>query len=355
VDWYSAAAARPRRARDRAAYFPLVDRISYPDTPAHARGLGVESNLSLFTLPPFTLGSAMPFSTDPKDAEVRKKGTLDCTLAVSANLVVNFHSSKPPTQAQVQFLEDALFIAKRALLAARTIVHDMRSAILSAKFSRASITEIDGELKPAIYETFTYHMHFPALTDRKDWSAWQPDLETMTEFFAADCQYLFGRPVVGDTIRLVLKPAYAVVTNKELQKKITGDGTASEGFVNLKKSAWAKIDQKPELFEEWVGGSYKFQPEEWGNIKVDFALLSKVPRLQIAGTLIHESTHKMKNAVDHCYASSTGAYKSLTKAQAMDNADSYAFVAISLYKMAYIKNDNALKLLGSTKAIDTES
>ena len=297
----------------------------------------------------------MPFSTDPKDAEVRAKGTLDRTLAVSANLVVNFHSSRPPTQYQVQFLEDALFMAKRALLAARTIVHDMRAAILSTSFSRASVTDSKGELEPAIYDTFTNHMHFPELKDRKDWRAWESDLETMTEFFAADCQYLFGRPVVGDTIRLVLKPAFAVVTNPELQLKITGDGKASEGFVNLKKSAWKKIDQNPSLFEEWIGGRFKFQPEEWGNIKVDFTLLGKVPRLQIAGTLIHESTHKMKNAVDHCYASSSGTYKTLTKAQAMDNADSYAFVAISLYKMTYIKNDKKLKELGTSKSIDTES
>jgi hypothetical protein len=297
----------------------------------------------------------MPFSTDPKQAEVRQKGTLDRTLAVSANLVVNFHSSRPPTQAQVQFLEDALFMAKRALLAARTIVHDMRAAILSPSFSRASITDSNGELKPAIYDTFTYHMHFPELTDRKDWRAWESDLETMTDFFAADCQYLFGRPVVGDTYRLVLKPQFAVVTNPQLQVKITGDGTASEGFVNLRKSAWQKIDQNPALFDEWVNGRYKFQPDEWGNIKVDFTLLGTVPRLQIAGTLIHESTHKMKNAVDHCYASSSGSYKMLTKAQAMDNADSYAFVAISLYKMTYIKNDKKLKELGSSKTIDAES
>jgi hypothetical protein len=297
----------------------------------------------------------MTFSTDPKDAEVRKKGTLDRTLTVSANLVVNFYSGQPPTQRQVQILEDSLFIAKRALLAARTIVHDMRAALLDPSFSRASITDSKGNLKPAIYDTFTNHMHFAELKDRTDWRAWASDLETMTEFFAADCQYLFGRPVVGDTHRLVLKPAFAVVTNPELQKKIAGDGKASEGFVNLKKSAWAKIDQNPALFDEWIGGRHKFQPEEWGNIKVDFRLLGTAPRLQIAGTLIHESTHKMKNAVDHCYASTSGTYKTLTKAQAMDNADSYAFVAISLYKMTYIKNDKKLKELGTSKAFDAES
>jgi len=297
----------------------------------------------------------MPYSTDPKDAEVRNKGTLDRTLAVSASLVVNFHSSRPPTQAQVQFLADALRMAKRALLAARAVVRDMRVAILSSSYSRASITESNGELKSAIYDTFTYHMHFPPLADRKDWSAWQSDLATISDFFAADCQYLFGRPVVGDTYRLVLKPQYAVVTDKQLQASITGDGTASEGFVNLKKSAWKTIDQNPALFDEWIGGRFKFQPNEWGNIKVNFALLSAVPRLQIAGTLIHESTHKMKNAVDHCYASSSGMYKTLTKAQAMDNADSYAFVAISLYKMTYIKNDKKLKELGLSNTIDAES
>jgi hypothetical protein len=115
------------------------------------------------------------------------------------------------------------------------------------------------------------------------------------------------------------------------------------------------IDKNPALFDQWVGGSYKLLPDEWGNIKVDFTLLGKVPRLQIAGTLIHESTHKMKNAVDHCYASSSGTYKTLTKAQAMDNADSYAFVAISLYKMTYIKNDKKLKELGSSSTVDVES
>ena len=286
-------------------------------------------------------------SFDPKDAKVRERGTqtLNRTLSVDAFLTANFHSDKPPTTQQIKFLHDALQIAKRAIDKAITVIEGLQSA-----------TTNKVEMAAGVYEALVYHYHLQDLADRKDWTLWKGDLETILGVFKADRQHLFGFPVVvGDTHRLVLRPRFANVKNAELQKKITSDGTASEGFVNLKKSAWKAIDEAPELFDKWVGGAHKFPPTEWGNIKVDFTKLGSVTRLQIAGTLIHETTHKMKNAVDHCYASDKASYKTLTKAQALDNADSHAFAAICLYKGTFIKNDAKLDELGSAKTIDAES
>lgn len=285
----------------------------------------------------------MGFSSDPKDAEVRAKGTLDRTLTVNAGLTANFHSSKPPTLAQIEFLADALAIARRAVDAAINTITGLIAA-----------TTATVEMDAAVYASLVFHYHLPPLADRKDWSAWGPDLKTILEFFTADRQHLAGTVVVGDSYRLVLKREYAIVKDPTLQKRITGSGRASEGFVNLKKSAWATIDANPKLFDDWINGYHKFPATEWGNIKVDFGKLCQVTRLQVAGTLIHETTHKMKNAVDHCYASSPGPYKTLTKAQALDNADSHAFAAVCLYKKFLIESDSAMTQLNLAKTIDAQ-
>jgi hypothetical protein len=285
----------------------------------------------------------MPFSTDPNKAEKRLKGTLDRTLTVNAGLTVNFYSGKQPREEQIRFLADALKIAKRAITEAIQVVADLKA-----------VTKSKVEMNDGVYNALLYHYALAPLADRKDWTAWAGDLEKILGFFFADQTHLFTGPVVvGDTHRLVVKPEFAKVTNPQLQAKITSSGGAPEGFVNLKKPAWAEIDKNPQLFDEWTGGKHKFDSTQWGNIKVDFGKLCKVTRLQIAGTLIHETTHKMKNAVDHAYASDPG-YSGLTKAERLDNADSHAFAAICLYKKALIRNDAHLTML-STGTLDAET
>ncbi len=285
----------------------------------------------------------MPFSFDPAMAEKRQKGTLDRTLTVNAGLTANFHSSKPPTTDQIKFLADSLNIAKRAITEAIQVVADLKA-----------VTKSKVQMNAGVYNALVYHYNLDKLADLKDWTAWARDLEEILGFFFADQTHLFSGPVVvGDTYRLILKPEFAKVTDQKLQANITHSGGAPEGFVNLKKAAWQQIDKNPTLFDEWIGGRYKFDSTQWGNIKVDFDKLCKVTRLQIAGTLIHESTHKMKNAVDHAYASDPP-YKTLTKAQKLDNADSHAFAAICLYKKTFFTNDQNLTDL-STKGLDAES
>jgi hypothetical protein len=285
----------------------------------------------------------VPFSFDPAKAEERQKGTLDRTLTVNAGLTANFHSTKPPTIDQIKFLADSLSIAKRAITEAIQVVADLKA-----------VTKSNVDVNADVYDALVYHYNLGELADLKNWTAWAGDLGEILGFFFADQTHLFSGPVVvGDTHRLILKPEFAKVANQNLQAKITHSGRAPEGFVNLKKPAWQQIDKNPALFDEWVGGRYKFDSTQWGNIKVDFDKLCKVTRLQIAGTLIHESTHKMRNAVDHAYASDAP-YTTLTKGQKLDNADSHAFAAICLYKKTFFRNDRHLTAL-STKGLDAES
>jgi hypothetical protein len=66
-----------------------------------------------------------------------------------------------------------------------------------------------------------------------------------------------------------------------------------------------------------------------------------VTNLRVAGTIIHEASHKFCDTRDFAY-SQNAAYGALTSTQALMNADSYAFTAICLYKNHVFHDEAAM-------------
>jgi hypothetical protein len=75
--------------------------------------------------------------------------------------------------------------------------------------------------------------------------------------------------------------------------------------------------------------------------------LNQTPRKKtaLAGLVIHEASHKFCATRDHAYVHQRNEYKTMTHAQALENADSYAFVALSLHCWKLVE-DNSLFELG---------
>jgi len=67
-----------------------------------------------------------------------------------------------------------------------------------------------------------------------------------------------------------------------------------------------------------------------------------VTNVRVAATIIHEASHKFCDTRDFAY-SEDPAYRSLTLANALMNADSYAFTAICLYKKCFFADEGALR------------
>jgi hypothetical protein len=67
-----------------------------------------------------------------------------------------------------------------------------------------------------------------------------------------------------------------------------------------------------------------------GEIHVSFAKHLTFSPISYAQTIIHEATHKYLNTEDHAYADDP-TYFTLSLADTLENADSYAWAAVSLY------------------------
>lgn len=213
---------------------------------------------------------------------------------------------------------------------------------------RDPLLDAAGLLKAFLYRVFTDHFHLAALASRADWSPWVADLQKIGRAFAAINAGLSASIVISDS--------HAVELLKKKQP--------SSGYVSLKKRSAATLNAVPAdaaattigpedrtMLDEWVDGRFKVRGtalDVKGNIHLDFRFLSRpdVSRLLIAATIIHEASHKFYDTSDNGYAGKTdGKYTGMSTAEAIDNADSYAFAAISIYKDIFILNEQAMPAL----------
>lgn len=80
-----------------------------------------------------------------------------------------------------------------------------------------------------------------------------------------------------------------------------------------------------------------------GSIHVEFNLLKQALRPVVSMTIIHEASHKFCGTKDHAYAYDPQ-YKRLTRAEAADNADSYAYFCWSLCLGRVVTDKDALAI-----------
>ena len=66
------------------------------------------------------------------------------------------------------------------------------------------------------------------------------------------------------------------------------------------------------------------------------------PPFQLARIIVHEATHKFAGTSDHAYTYEENDYEDLTMQERVFNADSYAYVIISIALNKLIKNENEL-------------
>jgi len=67
----------------------------------------------------------------------------------------------------------------------------------------------------------------------------------------------------------------------------------------------------------------------FGGIHIEFADVAEYPSLLLAMVIVHEATHKFADTEDHAYTEQNK-YAGLTREQRIENADSFAYVVISI-------------------------
>ena len=83
-------------------------------------------------------------------------------------------------------------------------------------------------------------------------------------------------------------------------------------------------------------------------IHIEFSNVPKYPRLLLALVIVHEATHKFADTEDRAYTDDDN-YEKLTVAQRIENADSFAYVVISIALNQLIKD-----LKGFLKAVSRD-
>jgi hypothetical protein len=89
------------------------------------------------------------------------------------------------------------------------------------------------------------------------------------------------------------------------------------------------------------------ETDTWGNIHLDFAVLTNVHEA-IARTIVHEASHKFGDTKDLAYASESGRYPPKPQL-AKENADSYAWAALSFFLGRCVIFNNYHDMVGSTE------
>lgn len=79
-------------------------------------------------------------------------------------------------------------------------------------------------------------------------------------------------------------------------------------------------------------GYVKGAPRAQGSIHLAFDLTSTYSETALARIIAHEATHKFADTEDHAYMHEFTKFAAMTQAQACDNADSYAYAAISILR-----------------------
>jgi hypothetical protein len=306
--------------------------------------------------------------------------TLDTVTNYNTNLTIKYHSSRVPSAQQCKTLADCLELAKKAV---EKTVSQLDTFISQKK------------MDPLSRSIFKHHFRFGDLTTDSLPETWIDDLKKVRRVYAAVKQGLNQPITISDAYSTELKAQQANFAVNLLSNQLTAanhpffnddvvyvrtTGTLPGGLaantpyhvidahVNWFRLATSQggaavvvanagigthtayeIKQtprgyvKPKKNQIKDPNTNKWTANQLGSIHINFQMLvnsTKSPKITVARTIIHEATHKFKDTEDFAYAwyhpaegiAPAAAYNSMTKGQAMDNADSFAYTAICLYK-----------------------
>jgi lysine-specific metallo-endopeptidase family protein len=231
-------------------------------------------------------------------------------------LTIKYHTTKPVTTVQQMKLFASYELAKKILDKVVSEIQSIKSAMISGSKSGANAMTRN---------ILVHHFHLDEPHDKASKEQWTKDLNHILSFYQATKTGLSGPTTISDAYSDVVKGASA---------------TADRGYVGKRHDHSQPLLPSGHfpIFTGDLKGGTKYSPGRLGSVHIDFDLLNTDSKLSIARTIIHESTHKYKDTEDHAYAwyhqttVAGTAYNELTKAEAMDNADSYAYAAICIYK-----------------------
>ena len=260
--------------------------------------------------------------------------TLDMELKVPQyEATLKYHSTRPPNEATVKRLCESLDLA-------REIVEDASTNLayaLTDPTDHPRIQEASGDTcipvnLDAGQEAARYHFQLEAkgLSEDARKEVRSKILQIMTE----TDEGLNGAMTLSDSLNYYTWNDYAEGGSRLAPGKSRAgtEEETEEGHVKLSRKFIPKS-----LYwtsEEFVEGAR--------SVHIEFSLAAVYPPFQLARIIVHEATHKFAGTRDHAYTYEEDDYEDLTTQERVFNADSYAFVVISIALNKLIMNENQL-------------
>jgi hypothetical protein len=239
---------------------------------------------------------------------------------VIKGLTVNYHSTKPPAAAQLHNLHVCLEIARG--MAGKA--YEVTRRIAKEK----TLHELESDI-------LTYHFRLPVLAKEDSCALWQPYLKRIYHVYDEVINYFKKSITISDSVSAELNPNADAMLAKAEGYVPWKNNQAQEKKVVLFKGLY--FSEQNQTWDQCTHTAYKFTFKQAGSIHIPFSALLQKPNVYVARTLLHEATHKACNTRDVYYAMDNG-YKSMSALEALDNADSYAWTALCLYKDRLVKN-----------------
>jgi hypothetical protein len=240
------------------------------------------------------------------------------------------------------------------------------------------------------YKTLRYHLKLDGLgLERGEdvrfsgagWTAWRADLERAREVAGRILQGLSTHPTIADSHASTVKKETMSNARELLALAATKYNTAANnltpqmrmgvfmlaeqqavesskttaGFVQPRKAVVAAMSPDEFARRKKNEPTAGLQPQDKGSIHINFTTLlgeAKYKHLHVARTIIHEASHKFCDTHDFAY-SYEPAYATLTKPQAMTNADSHAYAAVCLYKGQFFGDSQTMLAASAGMDLDT--
>jgi hypothetical protein len=315
----------------------------------------------------------------------------------TSGLKINYSSLYPVSEIEMQKLAQSFNLARAVIDGAcarvnKLLMYEKNKETLADPWKTAP----EGKISHDMHQALRYHFKFEELTSKEvqykvfvlEWSEWRDDLTKILEKMEQIRGGLWGEVTISDYRSKGIKSAlrhnnralmnaieWQVISkwhefepkndqdlayyvsqameyegkkkplSSELRELADNLQPSNRGSVSVSTKKWDSMSREDKARFKANDPSLELSLEDRKNIKLDFRLLAmgSEPALRIAGTIVHEASHRYANTRDCAYAHDEGAYRPLSKFHAMNNADSFALAAICLYKDRCFENYDVMR------------
>jgi hypothetical protein len=225
------------------------------------------------------------------------------------NALFRYHSTRPPTDDMVFQLAASLQLARRMSRAAARKI----TALLNG--------DVTPERAELVRQVMRYHL-------KADVNSSVRVQKKITSVLNRTPDGLAGHVQLSDVLSRYIWNLYEIYQDGRSwdDARIEIDGFYREDNPSRSRGGYVEVKDGEEVFLNLTRTVTKV-----GSIHIEFSYADLYPRRFLAHCIVHEATHKFADTDDYAYADEDE-YAGLTREHRINNADSYAYTVLSLFR-----------------------